>query len=64
MYFIKLKYGQNFPNALISRAVAGTAKNTLIYSMPGSPKAVKEYMKEILKTIGHSIFMIKEINFH
>lgn len=64
MDFIRMKYGSKNPNALLSRSIAGTLKSTLIYAMPGSVRAVKEYVEEILKTIEHSILMIKGINTH
>ena len=64
MDFIRMKYGSKNPNALLSRSIAGTLKSTLIYAMPGSVRAVKEYIEEILKTIEHSIFMIKGISTH
>ena len=64
MDFIRIKYGVKNPNALLSRSIAGTIKSTLIYAIPGSVKAVKEYMEEILKTIEHSIFMINGISTH
>lgn len=59
MEMIRVKYGMKFPNALLSRGVAGVADQTLIYAIPGNPKAVKDYMNEILPTILHSIKMLK-----
>ena len=64
MEYIRVKYGAKIPNALLSRAVAGVIGKTLIYSLPGSVKAVREYMDEILKTVEHSVFMLKDINTH
>ena len=58
MEHIRLKYGSNKPNALLSRGVAGVMKQTLIYALPGSVRAVDEYMGEILKTMEHLIKMI------
>lgn len=54
---IRLKYGQINPNALLSRSVAGVKEKTLIYALPGSVRAVDEYMNEILLTIDHLIKM-------
>ncbi len=59
MEYIRVKYGAKFPNALLSRALAGVIGDVLIYVIPGSPKAVKEYLDEILPTILHSIKMIQ-----
>lgn len=61
---IRIKYGSVKPNALLSRGVAGVSNKTQIYSLPGSAKAVKEYMTEILKTLEHLIFMIHGVDVH
>lgn len=58
MDHIRLKYGAVNPNALLSRSVAGIKNKTAIYSLPGSVKAVDEYMNEILLTVDHLIQMI------
>ncbi|HXK50329.1 MAG TPA: molybdopterin-binding protein [Clostridiales bacterium] len=54
---IRIKYGQTIPNALLSRSVAGVKEKTLIYSLPGSVRAVDEYMNEIFLTLDHLIKM-------
>lgn len=64
MELIRVKYGQKKPNALLSRSVAGVAKQTLIYTLPGSTKAVTEYMNEILPTVEHSIYMLHGLDLH
>lgn len=64
MELIRFKYGSIKPNALISRAVAGVMKNTLVYTLPGSVKAVEEYLTEIAPTLRHSIYMIHNLNAH
>lgn len=64
MELIRVKYGMKKPNALISRAVAGTINDTLVYTLPGSTKAVKEYLDEILPTIEHSIYMMNGLDLH
>ncbi len=55
---IRLKYGAAKPNALLSRGVAGVMKQTIVYTLPGSVRAVNEYMDEILKTMEHLITML------
>jgi molybdenum cofactor synthesis domain-containing protein len=64
MEFIRVKYGAEMPNALLSRGVAGIAGKALIYTLPGSVKAVEEYMTEILKTLRHAVFMQFGIDSH
>lgn len=41
--------------AMLSRAVAGIRKNTLIINLPGSPKAVKESLGYIVDALGHGL---------
>jgi molybdopterin adenylyltransferase len=57
MEFIRVKYGAVKPNALLSRGVAGLLGESLIYTLPGSVKAVEEYMTEILRTMNHTLLM-------
>ncbi len=64
MELIRVKYGIKKPNALISRAVAGTIGKTLVYTLPGSVKAVNEYLDEILPTLEHSLYMMHGLDLH
>lgn len=64
MDLIRVKYGAEKPNALVSRSVAGVIGNTLVYTLPGSVKAVEEYLAEITKTIRHSVFMLNGLDMH
>ena len=64
MEFIRIKYGAKKPNALLSRGVAGIMGKSLIYTLPGSVRAVEEYMAEILKTLKHTIYMQYGIDTH
>ncbi|HDT11461.1 MAG TPA: MOSC domain-containing protein [bacterium] len=59
MDMIRIKYGSEKPNVLLSRSVAGTMDETLVYTLPGSPEAVTEYMIEILKSFEHAYQMLK-----
>jgi molybdenum cofactor synthesis domain-containing protein len=47
------------PHAMISRAVAGIRKQTLIVNLPGSPRAVRENLAVILPALQHAIEKIK-----
>jgi len=64
MELIRVKYGMDKPNALLSRGVAGVIGRTLVYTLPGSPKAIQEYTHEIFKTVNHSMLMLHDINAH
>ncbi|MEN9443826.1 MAG: hypothetical protein RIS47_716 [Bacteroidota bacterium] len=64
MELIRVKYGQNKPNALLSRSIAGTIGQCQIYTLPGSRRGVEEYLDEILKTLGHLYFMMRGIDVH
>lgn len=47
------------PLAMLTRAVAGTRKRTLIINLPGSPKGVRECLEVILPTLPHAIEVIR-----
>ncbi len=64
MELIRYKYGSVKPNALLSRSVAGVIGKSLVYTLPGSVKAVNEYLAEINKTLEHSLRMINNIDSH
>jgi len=64
MEMVRMKYGLDKPNALISRSIAGVSGKTLIYALPGSVKAVNEYMTVIVPTIRHSIYMLHGLDLH
>lgn len=64
MELIRVKYGMEKPNALLSRGIAGTMGKTLVYTLPGSVKAVTEYMNEITKTMEHALYMVHGIDKH
>ncbi len=57
MEMVRIKYGKENPNALLSRSLAGTIGKTLVFCLPGSPKAVREYMTEIFTVLEHMIIM-------
>lgn len=47
------------PHAMISRAIAGIRKRTLIVNLPGSPRAARENLAVILPALTHAIEKIK-----
>ncbi|MCU0370515.1 MAG: molybdopterin-binding protein [Bacteroidales bacterium] len=64
MEMIRLKYGAEKPNALLSRSIAGVAGKTLIFSLPGSVRAVREYLAEITKSLKHAMYMLHGLDMH
>ena len=64
MEMIRWKYGVEKPAALISRAMAGVNHKTMLFALPGSVRAVNEYMTEILKHLEHLIYMIEGVDRH
>lgn len=55
---IRLKYFEKLPSAILSRSLFGVKNQTLIFSLPGSVKAVQDYVGEITKILEHSILML------
>ena len=45
--------------AMLSRAVSGIRKKTLIVNLPGSPKAVKESLEYVLPHLGHGLGILR-----
>jgi molybdenum cofactor synthesis domain-containing protein len=64
MEMIRWKYGIEKPAALISRALAGVHNKTLLFALPGSVRAVNEYMTEITKHLEHLFYMAEGIDRH
>lgn len=49
-------YGMTItPHAMLSRAMAGVRKRTLIINLPGSPRAVEENLSVVLPAISHAL---------
>lgn len=52
---IRQKSMEITPKAMLSRAVSGIRKNTLIINLPGSPKAVRESLEFVLPVLPHAV---------
>jgi molybdopterin adenylyltransferase len=50
------------PHAMLSRAVAGIRRSTLIVNLPGSAKAVQENLETILPAVPHGIEILKGVH--
>lgn len=55
---IRLKFYDEIPSSILSRSAAAVKNETLIFSLPGSVKAVEDYVGEILKVLEHAILMV------
>lgn len=64
MDHVRLKYGSDNPLALLSRSVAAVRGSCLIFALPGSRKAVKEYVTEIEKVLEHLILTVNGVSAH
>jgi|YelNatPaOPRAMG01_1025707.scaffolds.fasta_scaffold00381_44 molybdenum cofactor synthesis domain-containing protein len=47
------------PTAMLSRAVAGLRKKTLIINLPGSPKAARENLEAVAPALPHALEIIR-----
>ena len=50
------------PKAYLSRGVSGIRNRTLIINLPGSPKAVKEYLELLDNVFDHGLKILKNID--
>ncbi|MBN2503116.1 MAG: MogA/MoaB family molybdenum cofactor biosynthesis protein [Anaerolineales bacterium] len=48
------------PHALLSRAVAGIRKQTLIINLPGSPKGALENLQVVIPILPHAVELLRD----
>ena len=64
MEYIRVRQGERLSSALLSRGVAGTRGQTLIFTLPGSPSGASEYVAEILRPLEHALAMLAAVDCH
>lgn len=64
MEAIRVACGVSHPSALLSRSLAVVRNRTLIYALPGSVRAVQEYLAEILRSLEHAVCMVHGLDTH
>lgn len=47
------------PMGMLSRAIAGVARQTLIVNLPGSPKGAIENLSAVLPVLGHAVDQLR-----
>lgn len=48
------------PHAMLSRAVAGIRRRTLIINLPGSPRAAEENLRVVLPALAHAVELLQD----
>lgn len=56
---MRAESAKKVPTAMLSRAIAGIRKRSLIINMPGSPKAVHECLDVIIPALPHAIETVR-----
>jgi molybdenum cofactor synthesis domain-containing protein len=46
---------QKTPRAILSRAISGIRRKSLIINLPGSPKGVRESLEAVKDSLGHGL---------
>ncbi len=64
MEHIRTSCGRQNPRARLSRSIAGVCGKMQIYALPGSVRAVEEYMPAILETVEHIFDTLHEHDAH
>ncbi len=52
---MRMRSLEKTPHAMLSRAVAGVRRQTMIINLPGSPKAARENLEAVLPALPHAL---------
>ncbi|RLB58692.1 MAG: molybdenum cofactor synthesis protein [Deltaproteobacteria bacterium] len=61
---VRVQAGASNPNAWLSRSLAGVRDTMLVFAMPGSTRAVGEYLEAIGKVLLHAVWMVHGLDPH
>jgi len=61
---VRFKYGQDKPMVRLSRSVAAVLGESVVLALPGSPRAVEEYLCEIAPLLEHLILSVHGAELH
>ena len=50
------------PHAMLSRAISGIRRRTLIINLPGSPKGARENLEVVIPALEHAVKLLREEN--
>jgi len=64
MEYIRVTCAAQHPAAVLSRSLAGMIGTTLVFCLPGSPRAALEYMAFVAKILDHTLCMVQGIDSH
>ena len=48
------------PHAMLSRAISGVRKSTLIINLPGSPKGATENLQVVMPALEHAVYLLRD----
>lgn len=57
--YIRMESSKIIKRAILSRAVCGIRKNTIIINLPGSPKGAIESIEFVIDVLGHGIDILR-----